>query len=57
VRQLLEYIYGRELTEADQRLVDQLAQASLEEGLTIRQLVARIISSVSFRYRAQEVGQ
>jgi hypothetical protein len=52
VQQLLEYLYGRDLTEVDQPLVEALAADSLAHGMSVRELVIRVVSSAAFRYRA-----
>lgn len=50
-QQLLEYLYGRTLAEADLKLVDELAAESVAEDLPVRELVVRVVTSRAFRYR------
>lgn len=50
-RQLLEYIYGRDIAEADVALAEDLAAQSLDEGLTVRELVIRVVTGSAFRHR------
>jgi hypothetical protein len=51
IQQLLEYVYGRDITEADQPIIDKLAAESLAENLTIREIILRLVTSRAFRYR------
>jgi hypothetical protein len=50
-RQLLEYLYGRDMGEADVALAQDLADQSLGESLTVRELVLRVVTGTSFRNR------
>jgi hypothetical protein len=50
-RQVLEYLYGRDLSAADAPLVERLAAESLAEGLSVRELVIRVVSGTAFRFR------
>jgi hypothetical protein len=52
LRQVLEYVHGRDLGAGDEALLAELAAASLAEDLTIRELVLRAVTSPAFRYRA-----
>lgn len=50
-RQMLEYLYGRDLGEGDRALAEQLAGQSLDENLTVRDIVTRVVTSGAFRFR------
>lgn len=56
IRQLLEYLYGRDLVEEDQALVSELTSRSIEDGLSVRELVIEVVSSRAFRFRPQDEG-
>lgn len=56
VRHLVEYLYGRDVNEGDAAVIDSLAQQSLEGGLTIREIVVRLVSLRAFRYRPVDTG-
>ena len=49
VQKLLEFAGGRNLEPPDQPFVQSLAAASLADGLTVREIVLRIVTSDSFR--------
>ena len=51
VSQLLEYFYGRSLGESDTPFIEELTAASLEEDLTVREIILRVVTSRPFRYR------
>src|SRR5690606_14841258 len=54
VRQVLEYLYGRDLTGSDLELVDELASQSLADDLSVREIIIRTATSRAFRYRTAE---
>lgn len=56
IQQLLEYLLGRDLEPADMDLVVQFANESVEEGLSIREIVLRVVESRNFRFRASTGG-
>jgi hypothetical protein len=56
IQQLLEYVLGRDLEPADMALVVAYADESVNEGLSIREIVLRVVESRSFRYRALAGG-
>jgi hypothetical protein len=56
IQQLLEYLLGRDLEEADMALVVAYAEESVNEGLSIREIILRVVESRSFRYRALAGG-
>jgi hypothetical protein len=51
VGQLLEYMYGSEVDESRFKLVAEMTDLSLAENASIRELVASIVTSESFRFR------
>jgi hypothetical protein len=51
ISQMLEYVYGRDLRAADERFVEVLADRSLGEGLSIRDVVLDMVTSRAFRAR------
>jgi hypothetical protein len=56
IQQLLEYLLGRDLEQADMDLVVAYAEESVNEGLSIREIILRVVGSRSFRYRALAGG-
>ncbi len=54
VQQLLEYVYGRDLTDADAPLVDELASQSHTEGLSVKEITVRLVTSSAFRFRTAQ---
>jgi hypothetical protein len=51
VGQLLEYMYGSEVDETRFKLVSDMTDLSLAQNASIRELVASIVTSDSFRFR------
>ncbi len=51
LEQLFEYIYGRSLEPNDEAIVASFAAQSLDEGLSVRDIVVRVVSSNAFRFR------
>lgn len=51
VGQLLEYMYGSEVDESRFKLVSDMTDLSLGQNASIRELVASIVTSDSFRFR------
>lgn len=56
IQQLLEFMLGRDLQQQDMRLVQKFAQQSLEEGISIREIILRVVESPEFRFRANLGG-
>jgi hypothetical protein len=56
VQQMFEYIYGRDLTDADLPAVEKFASESVTEGLAVRDIAVRVVSSNAFRYRPVSEG-
>jgi hypothetical protein len=56
VSQLLEFILGRNLRSADLPLVEDLADRSLHDRMSIRDIVLEIVASSAFRVRAAVAG-
>lgn len=56
IQHLLEYLLGRDLAEQDMELVQAFAQESLDEGISIREIVLRVVESRDFRYRVSQGG-
>ncbi len=54
IQQLLEYLLGRDLEAQDMELVAQYAQESVDQGLSIREIILRVVESKSFRYRVAQ---
>ncbi len=54
IQQLLEYLLGRDLLPADMELVASWAQESVTDGLSIREIILRVVESSNFRYRASK---
>ena len=51
IEQILEFVYGRDLTDADRQLATSLANESLAEGLSLREITLRVAISRAFRFR------
>lgn len=56
IQQLLEYLYGRDLGPEDMALVEKYAAESIESGISIREIILRVVESEAFRFRAQAGG-
>lgn len=56
-QQLLEFMLGRDLSLLDRDVVRTMAERSLEEKLSIKDLVLDVVSSQTFRVRALEGSQ
>jgi hypothetical protein len=54
VQNIFEYLTGRDVAEEDEPFIEALATKSLEEGISIREIVLRIVGSKTFRYRTQQ---
>jgi hypothetical protein len=54
-QQLLEFMLGRDLLQVDKVIVRDLAQQSLEDKLSIKELVLSVVTSNTFRARAIHV--
>ncbi len=52
---LLEFMLGRDVLRADREVLDQLAEQSLTERLSIKELVLTVVSTNTFRARSVEV--
>ncbi len=52
IRQVLEYLHGRDLAEADEGTIAELARASQEDGLALREVLIEAVSGNAFRLRA-----
>jgi hypothetical protein len=53
-QQLLEFMLGRDLLQVDKVIVHDLAKQSLEDHLSIKDLVLSVVTSNTFRVRAVE---
>jgi hypothetical protein len=54
-QQLLEFMLGRDLQQVDKVIVKNLAQQSLQERLSIKELVLSVVTSNTFRVRAIQI--
>jgi len=54
IQQLLEYLLGRDLGPEDMALVQVYAAESVETGLSIREIILRVVESRAFRYRVAQ---
>lgn len=54
-QQLLEFMLGRDLQQVDKVVVRDLAQQSLEDHLSIKDLVLTVVTSNTFRVRAIQI--
>jgi hypothetical protein len=54
-QQLLEFMLGRDLQQVDQVVVRDLAQQSLHDRLSIKDLVLSVVASNTFRARAIQI--
>ena len=54
-QQLLEFILGRDLQQVDKVVVRDLAQQSLTDHLSIKDLVVNVVTSNTFRVRAIQI--
>jgi hypothetical protein len=54
-RQLLEFMLGRDLQQVDSVVVRDLAEQSLTDNLSIKELVISVVTSNTFRVRAVQV--
>jgi hypothetical protein len=55
--QLLEFMLGRDLATPDRRVVQSLAAQSLEDQLSIKELVYTVVTSNTFRVRSYDTGR
>jgi hypothetical protein len=56
IQQLLEYLLGRDLQAQDMALVEKYAAESVETGLSIREIILRVVESRAFRFRSVTGG-
>ena len=54
-QQLLEFMLGRDLQQVDKVIVSGLAKESLEDKLSIKEMVLSVVTSNTFRVRAVDV--
>ncbi|HEX5058660.1 MAG TPA: DUF1592 domain-containing protein, partial [Kofleriaceae bacterium] len=54
-QQLLEFMLGRDLQQVDKVIVSDLAKESLDDKLSIKEMVLSVVSSNTFRVRAVDV--
>ncbi len=55
-KQLLEFVVGRDMTRHDRRLINDLAQRSLDDDLSIKEIVFGIVTSRAFLVRTDVIG-
>ncbi len=56
IQQLLEYLLGRDLGAEDMALVEAYAVESVETGISVREIILRVVESRAFRYRVAQGG-
>lgn len=53
-RHLVEFALGRTITKYDEELLEQLEQESLDDAASTAELLLKVVTSTSFRYRSTQ---